>query len=116
VELAHGQAQQVAPASHRFKSRGVPDGCAGRRRRPQRIAEREGIIRLDRRDAGAIEAETDEDRVRKRDCLVEPVWRMARLGAQQNPHCRRPIGKGRGNAFEPDLGHLVDGERQYVRR
>mgnify|MGYP003693610945 CR=1 FL=1 len=42
----------------------------------------------------------------------EPGDVVARLGAQQQPHRRRAVGKRRGDGFETDLGHLVDRERQ----
>ena len=48
--------------------------------------------------------------------LREPGDVVARLGAQQEAHRARAIGKRRGDRFEADLGHLVDRERQHVRR
>src|SRR6516225_385563 len=114
-EFVQRKTQHVAPASRRFEARGAPDARAGPQR-PQRIAECEGIVGLDRRDAGCVKPETGEYRLCQRYRLVEARWIVARLGAQQNPHCRRAIGEGGGDAFEPDLRHLVDDERQYVPR
>ena len=41
---------------------------------------------------------------------------VARLGAHEEAQRRRPIGERGRDRLEPDLRHLVDGERQHVRR
>ena len=48
--------------------------------------------------------------------LRKPGDVVARLGAQQKAHRRRAIGERRRDRFQPDLRHLVDRERQHVRR
>ena len=41
---------------------------------------------------------------------------MARPGTQQEPQGARAVSESRGDRLEPDLRHLVDRDRQHMRR
>ena len=86
-----------------------------RRHRAQRRAECIGIVGLDRGGAARAEAEPGEDRLGERQRLGEAGDVVARLGAQQQTHRGRAIGKRGGDGFEADLRDLVDRKRQHVR-
>ena len=95
--------------------------AAARRRRgvdrAQRLAERIGIVGLDRGDAARAEAEPGKDRLGQRQRPASsPATSWRGFARSRNRTRRRAIGEGRGDRLEADLRHLVDRERQHVRR
>ena len=115
MQFAQRKPQHVALGADR-QERGRARRAVGGRDRAQRLAERERIVGLDRGDAAGAEAEAGEDRFGERDGLVQAGDVVARLCAQQKAQRRRAVGEGGRDRFEPDLRHLVDRERQHVRR
>ena len=79
-------------------------------------AERIRIVGLDGCDARAGKAEAGEDRLRQRDGLGEAGHIVARLGADEEAHRRRAVGKRRRDRFQSDLRDLVDLHRQHIGR
>ena len=115
MQFAQRNAQHVALLADGME-RGRMRRAGGGRDRAQHLAERERIVGLDRRDAARSEAEAVEDRLSERNRLVKSRDVVARLGAGEKANARGAISEGAGHRFEPDLRHLVDGERQHVRR
>ena len=115
MQFAQRKPQHVALGADRLE-RGRTRRAVGRRDRAQRLAERERIVGLDRRDAARAEAEAGQDRLGERDRPVQARDVVARLGAGEKAQARCAIGERGRDRLEPDLRHLVDGERQHVRR
>ena len=116
LQFAQREPHHVALAADRRKAR------RPRRRRQHRdgaqgVAQRIGIVGLDGGDAAGAEAEARQGSARPaRWSCADPVDVVARLGAQQEAHRARAVGESRGDRFEADLRHLVDRERQHIRR
>ena len=119
-----GAARCNSRSASRITSRLPPTGCEARRPRrrrqrgdgAQRLAERIRIVGLDGGDAAGAEAQARQDRLRQRDGLAQTGDVVARPGAQQEPHGARAIGECRRDRLQADLRHLVDRERQHMRR
>ena len=82
----------------------------------QPVAEHEGIVGLDCREARAAEPEPGKNCLRERDRAHQSGNVVSRFCAQDETHRGRAIGEGRGDRFEPDLRDLVHLHRQDVGR
>ena len=116
LQLAKREPHHVALAADRRKARRL------RRRRQrrdgaQRLAQRIRIVGLDGGDAAGAEAQARQGSAPPaRWSCASPVDVVTRPGAQQEAQRACAIGESRRDRFEADLRHLVDRERQHMRR